>query len=308
MHPRAVGAHPHDGALAQLLLDLGDGEVQGLAAFGIELVLFGSHLWCSACVKMDVLSHNNAYDNLQPKMIRSNSELWCISSHFVHFQLSVHRSRSNRQASSRCSTANPPPRLVPPRPHRSDSCPPELRGGAARPPPPDPGRGASASRSPPVRSEALTPPGLHLDEGHQGPAADHQVEIVPAHPEPMRQHHPPGGMEEGDRFLLAIQAEPVTRVGPRVNGGYEMRTRHRARRIRARLQREWRVQMRALTERRDTQEPAAAPSARSPGPGLALHAPRRGSSSDPPRSPRARPAGGCPAGPHRSRCSRSCTR
>ena len=37
LDPRRLGAHPHDGALAQLLLDLGDGEVQRLAAFGVEL-------------------------------------------------------------------------------------------------------------------------------------------------------------------------------------------------------------------------------------------------------------------------------
>src|SRR5690606_39703658 len=35
LHPRGVGAHSHDGALAELLLDLGDGEIEGLLAVGV---------------------------------------------------------------------------------------------------------------------------------------------------------------------------------------------------------------------------------------------------------------------------------
>jgi hypothetical protein len=34
--PGGVGPHPHDGAFAQLLLDLGDGQAQGLLALVVE--------------------------------------------------------------------------------------------------------------------------------------------------------------------------------------------------------------------------------------------------------------------------------
>src|SRR5207244_675719 len=36
-HPRRIGPHPHDGALAASLLDLRDGEVEGLSALVREL-------------------------------------------------------------------------------------------------------------------------------------------------------------------------------------------------------------------------------------------------------------------------------
>ena len=36
LDPRRIGAHPHDGSLAELLLDLGDGESECLAAIGLE--------------------------------------------------------------------------------------------------------------------------------------------------------------------------------------------------------------------------------------------------------------------------------
>ena len=51
-----LGAHPHDGALAQLLLDLGDGEVQCLAAVDVVLFLllvFGGHVEPSPDLEMD---------------------------------------------------------------------------------------------------------------------------------------------------------------------------------------------------------------------------------------------------------------
>ena len=42
-----VGAHPHDGALAELLLDLGDGEPERLPAVGFEPGFVSGHgvLW-----------------------------------------------------------------------------------------------------------------------------------------------------------------------------------------------------------------------------------------------------------------------
>ena len=47
LDPGGVGAHPHDGALAELLLDLGDGEPERLPAVGFEPGFVSGHgvLW-----------------------------------------------------------------------------------------------------------------------------------------------------------------------------------------------------------------------------------------------------------------------
>ena len=42
--PRRVGAHPHDGALAELLLDLGDSEPESFAAVGFEPGFVSGHV------------------------------------------------------------------------------------------------------------------------------------------------------------------------------------------------------------------------------------------------------------------------
>ena len=45
LDPGVLGAHPHDGALAELLLDLGDGQSESLAAVGVEPGFVSGHVF-----------------------------------------------------------------------------------------------------------------------------------------------------------------------------------------------------------------------------------------------------------------------
>jgi len=64
IRPRGTPPHPHDRALAQLLLDLGDGQAEGLLALGIQLG--GGGVWGSHEISLEVkvwpiLLHNDTF-------------------------------------------------------------------------------------------------------------------------------------------------------------------------------------------------------------------------------------------------------
>lgn len=62
--------------------------------------------------------------------------------------------------------------------------------------------------------EGLPVPSLHFDEGHEGTAAHHQVQLVAAHPEPMGLDPPAGIAEVEDGEFFSLKAETVAGIGP----------------------------------------------------------------------------------------------
>jgi hypothetical protein len=62
------------------------------------------------------------------------------------------------------------------------------------------------------------PAGLDLHEGDQGPAADHQVDLIPADSETMGGDLPAICYEVSQGMLLAIVAEAMPRIAPSGDG------------------------------------------------------------------------------------------
>ena len=63
-------------------------------------------------------------------------------------------------------------------------------------------------------SELARAPGLHLDEGDQGPASDHEVDVVPSGAEPVCLDAPSERNEMCEDILFTADAKHMTWVGP----------------------------------------------------------------------------------------------
>src|SRR5207249_6414217 len=154
-HPRRIGPHPHDGALAASLLDLRDGEVEGLSALVRELRDF--------FVRRHECPRHGLGASFGEARIYTEAPVIATRGGTRRPGAPACRPRSRCSRTDRCPAASRsgPPRPAPPSRARAASRPSPPRAGSRRPCPAEsspprrsPGRPAARSgRSPYARPE-----------------------------------------------------------------------------------------------------------------------------------------------------------